>query len=75
MLTTPERDTPVTDASLHITRHRNLPALFDVTRMTIHRWRRDDPTFPRPVRLGKQYVGYFTHELLAWAKSRREAAK
>lgn len=63
--------TILSDDELHITRQRDVPDQLGVTQMTVYRWRRDDPTFPTPIRLGPQCVGYFTHELRAWVESRR----
>jgi prophage regulatory protein len=56
---------------LHITRQRDVPGQLGVTQMTVYRLRRDDPTFPTAIRLGPHAVGFFTHELRAWAESRR----
>lgn len=58
-------------SDLQITRQRDVPTLLGVAPMTIYRWRQNDPTFPKPIRLGKQSVGYVTSELRAWAESRR----
>jgi predicted DNA-binding transcriptional regulator AlpA len=45
-------------------------------RAQVDRYRRDDPTFPKPFRLGEQDRGtllFHTHKIIAWATTRPPA--
>jgi predicted DNA-binding transcriptional regulator AlpA len=45
-----------------------------VSKETIWRWHRDDPTFPRAVKLGPGATRWRLDEIEAWEKSRAVAA-
>lgn len=47
---------------------------FCVTRQTVWNWLRNDPTFPRPVRLSARCTRWDMDEIEAWAKARSVAA-
>ena len=39
------------------------------SRMTLHRLRKDDPTFPKPIEIGGG-IGFFEHEIDAYLEAR-----
>ncbi len=45
--------------------------LLGVSRITIHRLEKSDPTFPKKIQIGVQSVGRFESELMAWLESKR----
>lgn len=49
--------------------------LLDVSQTTIWRLGRDDPSFPRPIRIGPNRRGYRMDELLAWLEGQPRIAK
>ena len=42
-------------------------------RASLFRLRRDDPTFPKPIHLGKRSIGFVAAEVLAWVDAQRAA--
>lgn len=52
-------------------RSKQLAVVLGVSAPTIWRWRRSDPTFPRPYRLGPNAVGYDEAEVLEWVAAKR----
>ncbi|MFW2133676.1 helix-turn-helix transcriptional regulator [Ectothiorhodospira haloalkaliphila] len=58
-----------------ILRIREVTGVLGVSRSTVYdymdpRSPRHDPTFPRPVRLGRAAVGWIQSEILEWLASR-----
>ena len=53
---------------------RQLAERFGVNHLTIWRWHREDPTFPRAVKLGPATTRWKLSEIEAWEKSRATAA-
>ncbi len=48
-------------------------AMLGVSRCTIHRLEKADPTFPKKIQIGVQAVGRMESELVAWIESKKEA--
>lgn len=46
---------------------------YNVTKATIWRWVRTDPTFPRPVKFSEQATRFEFSALESWEQSRRAA--
>lgn len=46
---------------------------YSVTKATIWRWVRTDPTFPRPVKFSEQSTRFELSALEAWESTRRAA--
>ena len=44
-----------------------------VGRTTVVNWRKDDPTFPRPLQLGPQRIGWRSADITAWLDARPTA--
>lgn len=64
---------------LKIMRSREVIETLRISRSSFHdkqnrKSPRFDPTFPAKIRLGLNSVGYFTHEIEAWAESRKDKA-
>lgn len=51
-----------------------LAARYSVHRTTPWRWAKDDPTFPKPVKLSPQCSRWKLSEIEAWEASRATAA-
>ena len=63
-----------------IIRRRKLERLLDVTSSTIYDWKdpkspRYDPTFPKPIQLGANSVGWIASEIDEWLARRIEARR
>jgi predicted DNA-binding transcriptional regulator AlpA len=43
-----------------------------LSRATLHRLEKSDPTFPKKIQLGVQAVGRLESDLLFWLESKRE---
>lgn len=52
---------------------KQLAARFYVSRLTIWRWHRTDPTFPRSVSLSPQCTRWRLDEIEAWERERDRA--
>ena len=52
---------------------RDIAARFGVARTTAWDWTKNDPTFPKPVRLSERCTRWRLDEIEAWEASRREA--
>ncbi|NJD37373.1 MAG: AlpA family phage regulatory protein [Geobacter sp.] len=55
-----------------VLRPKEQAALIGLSRATLHRLEKSDPTFPKKIQLGMQAVGRMESDLLAWLESRRE---
>lgn len=53
---------------------RQLAERYGVTEVTVWRWHRDDPTFPRAVKLSGGTTRWKLPDIEAWEKSRATAA-
>lgn len=49
--------------------------MLGVAKSTLHRWRQSDPTFPTPIRLGKNSTGFRVADLERWIDQREEASR
>lgn len=63
------------NSPLRIVRLKDVQQRIGVSRPTIYRWldkaaKNYDPTFPRPVSLGANSIGWVESELDAWLQSR-----
>ncbi len=47
--------------------------ILGVSKATIYRWIKENPDFPRPVKLGKQTTAYITSEIEAFIKTNQQA--
>lgn len=56
-----------------VLRPKEQAALIGLSRATLHRLEKNDPSFPKKIQLGIQAVGRLESDLLAWLESRREA--
>ncbi len=54
-------------------RPNDAAALLGISKNTLYRWLRLDPTFPRPCRLGPNTTVFDADELLAWRDGKRAA--
>lgn len=59
---------------MHYVSDKQLAARFGVSRPTIWRWLKSDPTFPRPFKLSPQCTRWRDDEIAAWEASSREVA-
>jgi predicted DNA-binding transcriptional regulator AlpA len=50
------------------------PKVLASSSCTVWRRSKDDPSFPKAIRLGDNSEGYLRSELLAWLESRRKPA-
>lgn len=57
-----------------ILRFPHLAATLGISRATIYRLLKSDPTFPRPVTLSARAVGFFKVEVESWLEQRRVTA-
>jgi predicted DNA-binding transcriptional regulator AlpA len=48
-------------------------ARYGVSRQTVWRWTKHDPTFPRPVKLSDQATRFRLSELETWEKAKEAA--
>jgi predicted DNA-binding transcriptional regulator AlpA len=53
---------------------RQLAARYNVHHLTPRRWMRDDPSFPRPVRLSPGCSRWRLSDIEAWEASKTETA-
>lgn len=51
-----------------------LATSYGVHRTTLWRWAKNDPSFPKPVKLGPQVSRWKLSEIEAWEKARAAAA-
>ena len=59
-----------------IIRIKDVVSMIGVARSTIYDWinsesPRFDSTFPKPIKLGKNSVGWMQHQLIAWIESKQ----
>lgn len=59
-----------------IIRIKDVVSMIGVARSTIYDWinsesPRFDPTFPKPIKLGKNSVGWIQYQLIAWIESKQ----
>jgi prophage regulatory protein len=54
---------------------RQLAARFNVHHLTPRRWVRDDPTFPRPVKLSPGCTRWKLSEIEAWENQKAKGGK
>lgn len=59
---------------MHYVSDKQLAARFGVSRPTIWRWLKSDPTFPRPFKLSPQCTRWRDDEIVAWEAASREVA-
>lgn len=52
---------------------RQVAERFGVHRLTVWRWHRDDPTFPRAVKLSARCTRFSAAEVDAWVETRAAA--
>jgi predicted DNA-binding transcriptional regulator AlpA len=45
------------------------------SKATVYRWERDDPTFPRRIKLGERLTAWREDEVAAWIEARTAAAR
>lgn len=57
-------------APAEVLRMRQVCQQLGVSRSQAYNLRKEDPTFPRAIRLGKSAVGYLSSEIAAWLQSR-----
>lgn len=62
-------------SNYRILRRRQLEARLGVGRSTLYDWLKADPTFPKPIKLGKKAVGWLEHEIEAWVNQRMAARR
>ena len=53
---------------------RQIGGRFAVSKATVPRWARIDPTFPKPVKLSEGCTRWRLADIEAWAAAKREAA-
>ncbi len=58
-----------------LARDNAVAAYLDVTRQSVWAFTRNDPTFPRPLRLSDRCTRWDMDEVEAWAKARAVHAK
>lgn len=46
-----------------------------IGRATLYRWLKEDPTFPRPVKIGSHSVGWIEAEINSWLEARIRASR
>lgn len=61
--------------SKQVVRIKVVVSMVGVSRSTIYDWinkksPRFDPTFPRPIKLGSNSVGWLKHQVIEWIESR-----
>ncbi len=66
-----------TTNSPKILRIKDVVSMVGVARSTIYDWinsnsRRYDSTFPKPIQLGKNSVGWIQHQLVDWINSKQK---
>ena len=57
------------EMKMQIVRYRDLEYRLGVDRVTIWRWTKTNPTFPKPIRLGNSKnsaLGFLVEEIEAW---------
>lgn len=60
-------------AGSELLRPRPAAAFLGIGATHFWRLRRQDPTFPRPVRLGVRAIGFLRSDLIAWLETRQAA--
>lgn len=63
------------NSPIQILRVRAVEKRLGVSRPTIYRWLDNDPTFPRPVKIGSHSVGWVESEINAWLEARIRASR
>lgn len=59
---------------MHYVSDKQLAARFGVSRPTIWRWLKSDPTFPRPFKLSPQCTRWRDDEIVAWEAASKAGA-
>lgn len=62
---------PETTPAIKLLRPKAVVRALGLSRATLHRLMRSDPSFPSPVRLGSNSIGFVEGELLAWIEANR----
>lgn len=61
---------------IHILRVPIVMKRIGIGRATLYRWIKEDPTFPRPVKIGaKSVVGFIEAEVDQWLEARIRASR
>lgn len=62
--------------SKKVIRIKVVVSMIGVSRSTIYDWMNEksprfDPTFPRPIKLGSNSIGWLEHQVVEWIESRQ----
>lgn len=59
---------------MEILRTDELCRLLKISTSALHAWRRNDPGFPKPVRLGPRLLGWMEADIKEWLEKQKEKA-
>ena len=65
----------ITQPAITILRRRQVEARIGLGRSTIYSRMKEDPTFPRQIRLGSRAVGWLASEVEAWLTARIQMSR
>jgi prophage regulatory protein len=58
---------------MKLLRPKEVAERIGASRQSVWRWSKEDPTFPRPVRMGKNATAFIQEEIDEWIISKQEA--